>query len=73
MKISDITCANCGSSYEVAESISVRGTAGQVKCVMCGKLLATWQDPKLRAFRLVMSPEHRYARFPASPSSGAFR
>ena len=73
MKISDITCLRCGSSYEVAESISVRGMAGQAKCVMCGELMEAWQEPKLKAFRLVMSPEHRYARVPGSTASGIAR
>lgn len=68
MKISDITCLSCGSSYEVAEAISVRGAPGQAKCVMCGELIETWQEPKLKAFRLAMSPEHRYARVPGSAS-----
>jgi len=73
MKISDVTCLGCGSSYEVAEATSVRGTPGQAKCAMCGELLETWQEPKLKAFRLVMSSEHRYARVPGSFASAATR
>jgi hypothetical protein len=37
---------------------------------MCGELIEAWQEPKLKAFRLVMSPEHRYARVPGSSASG---
>jgi hypothetical protein len=68
MKISDFTCASCASSYEVAESMSVAGSPGRAECTVCGAVLACWQEPKLRAYRLVLSPELKYPHIPAPPS-----
>ena len=61
MKISDIFCSACGASYELAEALTVDGPAGRQNCVVCGQTLASWDDHKLKAFRLVVSPEHKYA------------
>jgi uncharacterized Zn finger protein len=68
MKISDFTCPACGSSYEVAESVSAQGSPGRAECVVCGTLLESWQEPKMKAYRLVLAPEHKYPRIPAPPS-----
>jgi hypothetical protein len=73
MKISDLTCASCGASYQVAEAASLPGEPGEAHCVMCAALLEQWGEPKLKAFRLMMSAEHRYARVPVPPVSEAFR
>jgi uncharacterized Zn finger protein len=59
MKISDIACPSCLASYEVAESVSVKGSPGRAQCTVCGGLLASWQEPKLRAYRLILTTEHR--------------
>jgi hypothetical protein len=67
MKISDITGPSCASVYEVAESFSAEGSPGRAECTVCGKLLESWQAPKLRAYRLVMSPERKYRHIPAPP------
>src|ERR1019366_5596419 len=68
MRISDFTCAACASVYEVAESLSAEGRPGRDKCVVCGKVLESWQEPKLRAYRLVMPLEYKYKPMPAPPS-----
>jgi len=68
MKISDITCSSCLASYEVAESISVEGSPGRAQCRVCGGLLASWQEPKLRAYRLVLQPQAKYSNVPVPPS-----
>jgi hypothetical protein len=68
MRISDVACPSCPASYEVAESISAKGNPGQARCAVCGDLLASWQEPKLRAYRLVLPPEHKYPRIPVPPS-----
>ncbi|MBA7484261.1 MAG: hypothetical protein DI543_00720 [Bradyrhizobium icense] len=65
MKITGITCSCCGAAYEVAEAASVQGRTGQETCVLCGAVVARWNEPRLRAVRLVMATEHRYARVPA--------
>ncbi len=67
MKISDVTCAFGASVYEVAESISAAGSPGRSECSVCGKLLESWQEPKLRVYRLVMPLEDRYKSVPAPP------
>jgi len=69
MKISDITCPACQASYEVAESISVRGNPGRAKCAVCGALIESWEEPKLRAYRLVLPPTTDYPL--AAPPSPA--
>jgi hypothetical protein len=68
MKISDITCGSCGSIYEVAESTSAEGSAGHAECAVCGGLLEAWRDRRMRAYRLVLSAEHKYPHVPAPPS-----
>jgi hypothetical protein len=49
----------------MAEADSVQGKPGQANCVMCGETLDSWQEPKLKAFRLVISAKHRYPTLPA--------
>jgi hypothetical protein len=68
MKISGITCPSCLASYEVAESTSAEGSPGSARCRVCGGLLASWQEPKLRAYRLILRPEHIYSNVPVPPS-----
>ncbi|MGA2291143.1 hypothetical protein [Bradyrhizobium sp.] len=67
MKISDFTCRSCGSSYEVAESISAPGRPGRAECSVCGALLESWQQPRMKAYRLVLAPEFKYPRVAAPP------
>jgi predicted Zn finger-like uncharacterized protein len=67
MKISDIVCPECGSSYLVAESTSAAASPGNANCAVCGALLAAWQEPRMRAYRLEMAPELRYARVQPPP------
>jgi hypothetical protein len=68
MKITGITCSSCEASYEMAEAVSMQGEPGQENCAVCGAMLAQWKEPSLRAFRLVMPNERRYASIPAPPS-----
>jgi len=68
MKISDIKCPSCSASYELAESMSAKGSPGKAQCAVCGRLLASWQEPSLRAYRLILPPEHKYGYVPAPPS-----
>ncbi|TMJ54603.1 MAG: hypothetical protein E6G85_04760 [Alphaproteobacteria bacterium] len=67
MKISDTTCPSCQAAYEVAESISAKGSPGRAHCTVCGELLASWQEPRLRAYRLILPPEHKYSNVPVPP------
>jgi hypothetical protein len=68
MKISDFTCRSCGLIYEVAESTSAEGRASRAECAVCGGLLESWKDRRMRAYRLVLSAEHKYPHIPAPPS-----
>jgi hypothetical protein len=68
MKISDFTCRSCGSIYEVAESTSAQGGPDRAECAVCGGLLESWRDRRMRAYRLVLSAEHKYPHIPAPPS-----
>jgi hypothetical protein len=68
MRISDLSCPSCGSAYEMAESTSAEGSPGHAECSVCGGLLDSWQAPRLRAYRLVLSPERKYRHIVAPPS-----
>src|ERR1700731_4305085 len=68
MKISDFTCLSCGSIYEVAESTSAEGGSGKAECAVCGGLLESWRDRRLRAYRLVLSAGHKNPPISAPPS-----
>ena len=68
MKISDFTCSGCGSCYEVAESVSAQGNPGRAECTVCGGLLESWREPRMKAFRLILAPEHKYPRMAVPPS-----
>jgi hypothetical protein len=70
MRISDVNCPSCAASYELAESISTTGNPGRAQCSICGNLIASWQEPKLRAYRLVMTPERKYSNVPVPPPPG---
>jgi hypothetical protein len=71
MKISDIFCPACGAAYEMAEALTIDGPAGRETCAVCGQTLASWDDHRLKAFRLVVAPESKYATVPVSPVAGA--
>ena len=62
MKITDITCADCGASYQVAESATAKGASNEASCAICGNKLAKWDDEKLKAFRMIIPPHHKYGR-----------
>src|ERR1700682_5226331 len=49
--------------------VSAQGSPGRAECVVCGGLLESWQEPRMKAYRLVLAPEHKYPRIPAPPSS----
>ncbi|MGB6400239.1 MAG: zinc-ribbon domain-containing protein [Bradyrhizobium sp.] len=71
MKMSDVTCPSCAASYELAESMSAKGNPGRATCSVCGGVLASWPEPRLRAYRLVLPPEHKYPSVPVPPSPTA--
>ena len=69
MKIFDLTCSGCETSYSVAESSSESGKAEKLTCSICGELVAEWAEPKLRAIKLAVPSEAPNA---APSSRGAF-
>jgi hypothetical protein len=68
MRILDVTCASCTSVYQVAESVSVKGSPGRAECTVCGNVLESWREPRLRAYRLVMPLKDKYKPVAAPPS-----
>jgi Zn ribbon nucleic-acid-binding protein len=62
MRIADVVCPACGTSYEMAEALSVEGQADHEDCSVCGQRLASWTDHRLKAFRLAIPAEHNDAR-----------
>jgi hypothetical protein len=42
--------------------------AGQAVCADCGNTLAKWDDGKLKAFRMIIAPHHKYASVPVPRS-----
>ena len=68
MKISEITCSACSSSYSVAEASAAEGSSGHAECMTCGNVLAYWTEPSLRVYRLELAVESKYPRVPAPPS-----
>lgn len=67
MIISDVNC-ECGTSYRCAESTTLDGEIGQFFCSSCGKLVEAWDEPKMRAYRLVMAPDRLYQHLTPPPS-----
>lgn len=67
MIITDVTC-ECGASYRRAESTTLDGAAGQFICSSCGALVETWDQPKMRVYRLIIAPEGLY-QHPKPPPS----
>lgn len=67
MVITDINCG-CGASYRCAESLSLRGEGGEFLCSCCGALVARWDRPSRRAYRLIHAPERFFAlHVPVAP------
>ncbi len=59
MIITDVNC-RCGASYRCAESSSLRGERGEFLCGCCGAVMARWEQPIWRAYRLVYAPERLF-------------
>jgi len=71
MIVSDVAC-QCGASYWRAEASSLKGNCGQFHCACCGALVESWDQPKARVYRLVISTERLYQhpKPPPSPLTG---
>ena len=42
MMKSDVQCVDCGAAYRRIELISKRGKEGQYRCLVCGRVLETF-------------------------------
>jgi hypothetical protein len=69
MRISDFSCQSCASVYQVAESSSAEGSPGRAECAVCGKLLESWEEPQLKAYRLVIPLEQKLKFIAVPPSA----
>jgi len=67
MRISGTVCPCCAACYEVAEAVTMAGHPGEGRCTLCGAILASWQEPRLRAYRIVMPIAHKYWLSPDAP------
>jgi hypothetical protein len=57
MKKSDLTCPECGAGYRRIELISMPGTRGEFRCLVCDHLLETYDGSRNVALRLTVQPE----------------
>jgi len=53
----------------LAESTSANGTFGDASRTVCGGLLASWHEPKLRVYRLILPPQRDDRSIPLPPSA----
>jgi hypothetical protein len=57
MKKSDVQCLDCGAGYRRIELVSKPGKRGHYQCLVCGRLLETFDGKHEVAFRLTVNPE----------------
>jgi hypothetical protein len=57
MKKSDERCLDCGAGYQRIELVSKPGQQGHYCCLVCGRLLETFDGSGEVAYRLTVNPE----------------
>ena len=57
MKKSDITCPGCKAGYRRIELISKKGAQGEFRCLVCNRVLETFDGSTEVAIRLTVQPE----------------
>ena len=62
MKKSDVQCIDCGAAYRRIELVSRKGRSGSYHCVICGRLLETFDGSHEVAYRLTVNPERPAGR-----------
>jgi len=61
MKKGDVTCPNCFAGYRRIELESREGHSGHYKCLVCARVLETFEGSCEVAYRLTVQP-HRASR-----------
>jgi hypothetical protein len=62
MRKSDVRCLDCGAGYRRIELVSRTCQPGTFKCVVCGRLLETFDGSHEVAYRLTVNPERPAGR-----------
>jgi uncharacterized Zn finger protein len=62
MMKSDVQCVDCGAGYRRIELISKRGKEGRYRCLVCGRVLETFDGKHEVAYRLTVNPERPAGR-----------
>jgi hypothetical protein len=62
MRKSDVQCLDCGAGYRRIELTSREGQPGSFKCVICARLLETFDGSHEVAYRLTVNPERPAGR-----------
>ena len=62
MRKSDVQCLDCGAGYRRIELESREGQPGFYRCVICHRLLETFDGSKEIAYRLTVNPERPASR-----------
>jgi hypothetical protein len=62
MKKSDVQCLDCGAGYRRIQLDSRPGKVGQCRCLVCGRLLGTFDGAHEVAYRIVVTPERPAGR-----------
>jgi len=60
---SDVQCVDCAAAYRRIELISKRGREGKYRCLVCGRVLETFDGKHEIAYRLTVNPERPAARY----------
>jgi len=56
MKKGDVTCPDCSAGYRRIELESRKGRAGHYKCLVCERVLETFDGATEIAYRLTVQP-----------------
>jgi hypothetical protein len=59
MILSDVECG-CGAQYRCAESETLQGEPGTLRCSNCGRVVVRWQTAQKRVYRCMLTPDRAY-------------
>jgi hypothetical protein len=62
MKKADVQCLDCGAGYRRIELVSKPGKLGRYNCLVCNRLLETFDGEHEVAYRLTVNPERPASR-----------
>jgi hypothetical protein len=67
MILSDVEC-ECGAQYRCAQSETLDGAPGSLRCGNCGRIVEQWQSAYKRVYRCVLTPDRSYPVVTPPPS-----